>query len=88
MLFPQITFLFHLLQNKSVEKAYFGEVRTVIVSGLWNETTNETLTRFFENGKRSGGGKIEKMERFEPDVAHITFESPEGFYCNIFRTAC
>jgi hypothetical protein len=33
---------------------------------------------FFENQKRTGGGPIERLERFEPDVAHITYFSPEG----------
>lgn len=41
---------------------------------------------FFESAKRSGGGKIEKLERLEPDVAHITFATAEGvnIICNEF----
>ncbi|XP_028392682.1 uncharacterized protein LOC114517225 [Dendronephthya gigantea] len=63
--------------QQDVEMAHLGKVRTVIVNGLWKETSNEALTMFFESGRRSGGGKIEKLERNEPDVAHITFVSHE-----------
>ena len=33
------------------EKAYLGEVRTVIVSGLYAGTTDEVVEMFFENEK-------------------------------------
>ena len=60
------------------ERAYLGEVRTVIVGGLSPETSNQAVEMFFENRRRSGGGRIEKLERCQPGVAHITFASAEG----------
>ncbi|XP_028392341.1 LOW QUALITY PROTEIN: protein mono-ADP-ribosyltransferase PARP14-like [Dendronephthya gigantea] len=65
-------------QNQpDAEKAHLGEVRTVIVSGLCPDSTNETVEMFFESSRRSCGGKIEKLERLEPGVTHITFTSAE-----------
>ena len=59
------------------ERAYLGEVRTVIVRGLSPQTTDQAVQLFFENQRRTGGGEIENLERCQPDVAHITFVKAE-----------
>jgi hypothetical protein len=48
------------------------------VEGLSPKTTDEAVQLYFQNLRRSGGGEIEKMERCQPDIAHITFFSAEG----------
>ncbi|XP_033757548.1 glutenin, high molecular weight subunit PW212-like isoform X1 [Pecten maximus] len=48
------------------------------VTGLSPQTTEESLTFFFENKKKNGGGDIEVVDfREESAMAIITFEKPE-----------
>ncbi|XP_046849873.1 protein mono-ADP-ribosyltransferase PARP14-like isoform X2 [Xenia sp. Carnegie-2017] len=58
-------------------KAYLGESRSVIVSCINPDTTSETLSLFFENNRRTGGGDIEKLTRVGPELAHVTFVKAE-----------
>ena len=55
---------------------------TVYVSGLKESTTTDTVTLFFENKKRSGGGKLcegkEGYKRISNTVARLTFVSSKG----------
>jgi len=60
------------------------EVCAIEVAGILKEWTNDSLGLFFENGKRSGGGPIEKIViDAEQRVAIITFESAEGKFVQV-----
>ncbi|XP_069138957.1 uncharacterized protein [Argopecten irradians] len=50
--------------------------RMIKVTGIPPQTTEETLTLFFENKRKSGGGDIAKMD-FQRDWAIVTFEDSE-----------
>ncbi|XP_053389167.1 protein mono-ADP-ribosyltransferase PARP14-like [Mercenaria mercenaria] len=54
-------------------------VSTVKVRGVQKTVTKETLTYYFENEKRSGGGPIESIWSDDEDenVVFITFSKPE-----------
>ena len=55
---------------------------TVYVSGLKESTTEDAVTLFFENKRRSGGGDLregkEGYKRISNNVARLTFASSKG----------
>jgi hypothetical protein len=55
---------------------------TIYVSGLKERTTEDAVTLFFENKRRSGGGDLregkEGYKRISPTVARLTYVSPKG----------
>ena len=57
-------------------------VKTIYVSGLKDSTTKDTITIFFENEKRTGGGELcgrkEGFKRLSPTVARLKFVSSKG----------
>ena len=55
------------------------ESRTIELNGLAPTTTEDSITNFFENTRRSGGGDIDSVE-FNPKegFAVITFMSAES----------
>lgn len=63
-----------VLDTDTVASSYAVEIR-----GLSPTTSEQMLTLFFENRKRSGGGPIaEIIVKPEDRCAVITFESAEG----------
>ena len=57
-------------------------VKTIYVSGLKDSTSQDAITYFFENKKRTGGGALcgrkERFKRLSPTVARLTFDSSKG----------
>ncbi|KAL9972369.1 hypothetical protein ACROYT_G018654 [Oculina patagonica] len=55
------------------------ESRTIEVSGLATTTTKDSITMFFENTRRTGGGEVEHVD-FTPDlgIAVVTFVKSES----------
>ena len=53
--------------------------KTIKVTGLATKTTEDSITNYFENERRSGGGAVESVE-FQSDtgVALVTFEDANG----------
>ena len=51
--------------------------RALIVRGLPQSTTEDTVLNYFENTRRSGGGAVEEV-KIEGSVARVKFESSEG----------
>ena len=49
----------------------------IIVRGLPQSTTEDTVLNYFENTRRSGGGAVEDV-KIEGSVARVKFESSEG----------
>ena len=49
----------------------------IIVRGLPQSTTEDTVLNYFENTRRSGGGAVEEV-KIEGSVARVKFESSEG----------
>lgn len=49
----------------------------IIIRGLSQNTTKDSLQNYFENTRRSGGGHVGEVD-FKGDWARITFESAEG----------
>ena len=54
----------------------------VIVRGLPQDSTEDTVLNYFENSKRSKGGAVEEVI-IEGNVARVKFESSEGNLNNI-----
>ena len=50
---------------------------SVIVRGLPQDSTEDTVFNYFENSKWSKGGAVEKV-KIEGNVARVKFESSEG----------
>jgi hypothetical protein len=57
-------------------------VTTIYVSDIKDSTTEDSITLFFENKKRSGGGDLcerkEGYKRLSATVARLTFVSSKG----------
>ena len=57
-------------------------VTTIYVSDIKDSTTEDSITLFFENKKRSGGGDLcedkERYKRLSATVARLTFVSSKG----------
>ena len=55
------------------------ESRTIEVTGLSATTTTDSITMFFENTRRTGGGEVEHVD-FTPDQgkAVVTFVKAES----------
>ena len=47
---------------------------SILVTGLWDEITDDTIHLYFENGKRSGGSDVRKVERVWKEEAVVSFE--------------
>jgi len=72
----------------STKKGLFTDPRTVEVSGVTKDVSQDFLLMYFENEAKSGGGSIEDIQMFDDNTAYITFESSEGVFLvvNIFVT--
>ena len=57
--------------------------RVVLVQGLPQNATEDTVLNYFENSRRSGGGVVEEV-KIKGNVARVLFESSEG-NCIAFR---
>ena len=57
--------------------------RVVIVQGLPQNATEDTVLNYFENSRRSGGGAVEEV-KLKGNEARVLFESSEG-NCKAFR---
>ena len=53
--------------------------KTIQITGLTAQSTEDSIRNYFENGRRSGGGEVEAVT-FQPDenVALVTFKDVEG----------
>ena len=65
----------------------------VFVSGLCENTSDELIRLFFENQRRTGGGKIEHLNRIAETYAIIEFKYSKGktiftYLFNGFFTFC
>ena len=61
----------------------FLQTRVVIVQGLPQNATEDTVLNYFENSRRSGGGVVEEV-KIKGNEARVLFESSEG-NCKAFR---
>jgi len=59
----------------------FADPRTVEVSGVMKDVSNNFLLMYFENEGKSGGGIVEDIQKYDDNTAYVTFESSEGNYC-------
>ena len=50
----------------------------ILVTGLRDESTDDTIQLYFENEKRSGGSDVIKVERIWKDEAVVSFEDPSS----------
>ena len=67
--------------NRSNESSR-GRESTVMVSGLPEESTENSVHIHFQK-RKNGGGEIQKLEMLGQGKAMITFEDPEGrCHCN------
>ena len=57
--------------------------RVVLVQGLPQNATEDTVLNYFENSRRSGGGVVEEV-KIKGNEARVLFESSEG-NCKAFR---
>lgn len=62
-----------------LDKEEAQESRTIEVTGLAATTTKDSISMFFENTRRSGGGEVEHVD-FTPDqgIAVVTFVKVES----------
>ena len=51
---------------------------TIIVSGIVPSTSEDTVTLYFENSRRSGGGDVSDIHYNEKGEAVITFSEVKG----------
>ena len=57
------------------------KVDTIKASGFDAMETEDLIAMFFENRKRSGGGKVASFQFFQEErVAIVQFKSPTGWY--------
>ena len=65
------------LQDREEEEEQ--ETRTIEVTGFSATTTKDSITMFFENTRRTGGGEVEHID-FAPDQgkAIVTFTNAES----------
>ena len=68
-----------VLAAEQTDQEDMEESRTIELNGLAPTTTEDSITNFFENTRRSGGGDIDSVE-FNPKegFAVITFMSAES----------
>ena len=58
--------------------------KTIQITGLTAQSTEDSIRNYFENEKRSGGGEVETVTfRLEENVAFVTFKDVGG---KLFRT--
>jgi hypothetical protein len=69
-------------QRRSQPEDTASAVKTIYVSDIKDSTTEDSITLFFENKKRSGGGDLcdgkEGYKRLSATVARLTFISSKG----------
>ena len=55
--------------------------KTIQITGLTAQSTEDSIRNYFENERRSGGGEVEAVT-FQPDenVALVTFKDIEGAF--------
>ena len=59
----------------------------ILVTGLKEETTDDTIALYFENEKRSGGQDVSQVERKGKDQALVYFEDPSSKIHLLFKPA-
>ena len=65
------------LEVSTTHDAWDG--KTIEVCGIMASTIDETIVMFFQSKRRSGGAKVETMQRnTDHSVAHVTFRDPQG----------
>ena len=69
-------------QEDSQPEDAASAVKTIYVGGIKESTTEDSITLFFENKKRSGGGELcegkEGYKRLSATVARLTYVSSKG----------
>lgn len=56
-------------------------ISSIEVSSLPPNVTEDFITNFFENSKRSGGGEVEDVSYDEKtNTVIITFQDPAGYF--------
>ena len=64
--------------------------KTIQITGLTAQSTEDSIRNYFENERRSGGGEVEAVTFLpEENVALVTFKDVEGEFltvssCNFF----
>ena len=63
--------------------------KTIQITGLTAQSTEDSIRNYFENERRSGGGEVEAVTfRLEENMAVVTFKDVEGeFLLLACRTA-
>ena len=56
---------------------------SILVTGLRDESTDDTIHLYFENRKRSGGSDVIKVERVWKDEAVVSFEDSSSKLGNL-----
>ena len=68
--------------------------KTIQITGLTAQSTEDSIRNYFENERRSGGGEVEAVTfRPEENMALVTFKNVEGEFftvslqnrCNFLR---
>jgi len=57
----------------------------ILVTGLKQETTDDTIGVYFENEKRSGGKDVSQVERKGKDQALVYFKDPSSKIYLLFK---
>lgn len=53
--------------------------KTIKITGVAAKTTEDSISNYFENERRSGGGEVEAVDlRPEENVAFVTFKDVDG----------
>lgn len=53
--------------------------KTIKITGVAEKTTEDSISNYFENERRSGGGEVEAVDlRPEENVAFVTFKDVDG----------
>jgi len=77
--------------EKSSDFEEQGDTATIVVTGFSQKTTQNTLEMYFESTRRSGGGDILNVPKFDKEnkIARITFQDSKGisvmlYFLNVF----
>ena len=58
--------------------------KTIQITGLTAQSTEDSIRNYFENERRSGGGEVEAVTfRPEENVALVTFKDVEGEFFTV-----
>lgn len=66
------------LQGRKLRLERVPVCTSILVKGLRDESTDDTIQLYFENERRSGGRDVSKVERIWRDEVVVSFEDPSS----------